>query len=71
MHWTDERLDEKMASIDQTFERFDARFDRVEAELRGLRSDFAALQDRLIQIGFGLAGILVVQMIAVIIALTR
>ena len=57
-----------MAAIDHTFERMDARFDRLDAEIRELRGDIARLQDRLIQIGFGIAGVLLVQMIGVIVA---
>jgi hypothetical protein len=57
--WTDERLDDRMSSMD-------ARFDRIETELREMRSEmrhgfarvdekFDRMQDRLVQIGFGLA----------------
>ncbi len=59
--WTDERLDERVNAMDQTF-------DRIYDELRGLRSDFAAMQDRLVQIGFGLVFVLVGAMVALIVA---
>jgi hypothetical protein len=38
-------------------------------EIRGLRSDFSSLQDRLLQIGFGLVGVLSAALIALIVAL--
>jgi hypothetical protein len=50
--WTDERLDERMAAIDQTFER-------IFAELRDFRADFNRFQDRMVQIGFALVGVLI------------
>ena len=53
--WTDERLDERMAAIDQTFERMDDRY-----------SD---LQGRLLQIGFGLVAVLIAALTTVVLAL--
>lgn len=38
------------------------------SEMRGLRSDFATLQRQLIQIGFGMVGILLAALCAVIVA---
>jgi hypothetical protein len=66
--WTDERLDERMTAIDQTFEMIFDRFDSIEAEIRGLRRDFASLQNRLIQVGFALVGVLSAQLVAVVVA---
>lgn len=39
------------------------------SEMRGLRSDFTALQTTLVQIGFGLVGVLLAAMAALIVAL--
>jgi len=60
--WTDARLDDKMEGIDSTFEMMrdelhGLRTDMRE-EMRELRSDFSALQTTLVQIGFGLVGVL-------------
>ncbi len=78
--WTDERVDEKMASIDRTFDmlrdelrglREDNReqFSGLRSDFSGLRSDVTGLQDRLLQIGFGLVGVLLAAMVALIVAL--
>ncbi len=71
--WTDERIDEKMAAIDNTFgmlrdELHGLREDNRE-QFAGLRSDMTALQDRLVQIGFGLVGVLLAAMVALVVAL--
>ena len=90
--WSDERLDEKMAAIDTTHDRIDARLARIEdgldalrtelheevralrtemhEEIRALRADFARMQDRLVQIGFGLVVALVGNVAALIVALS-
>ena len=67
--WTDERIDERMSAMDQTFERVHRSLDDLRDEVRGLRGDFASLQDRLIQIGFGLVGVLIAALVALIVAL--
>jgi DNA anti-recombination protein RmuC len=67
--WTDERLDERMSAIDQTFERLHDDLGGIRDEIRGLRGDFSSLQDRLVQIGFGLVGVLITALVALIIAL--
>jgi hypothetical protein len=91
--WTDERLDERMNSIDRTLgllrddlsgirselaefrreHREDIRALRSDfvsevqhlrsdfaAEMRLLRADLTSVQDRLVHIGFGLVGVLVI-----------
>lgn len=78
--WTDERLDEKMGAIDSTFEMLRDEMHGLRQEMRGLRSDFSsemrdlrsdftALQTTLVQIGFGLVGVLLAAMVALIVAL--
>ncbi len=77
---TDERIDEKMNSIDSTFDmlrdelhglREDNReqFGALRSDITGMRSDFASPQGRLVQVGFGLVGVLLAAMVALIIAL--
>jgi hypothetical protein len=73
--WTDERLDERMTAIDQTFERIFDELGGIRDDIRGLRGeisslrgDIASVQDRLIQIGFGLAGVLITALIALVVA---
>jgi hypothetical protein len=60
--WPDVRLDERMAAIDNTFERIDLSLQRLEDEIRAMRGELTAeiraINHRLTQIGFGLAGIL-------------
>jgi hypothetical protein len=71
--WPDERIDEKMASIDRTFDMLRDELHGLREDNReqfgALRSDISTLQDRLVQIGFGLVGVLIAAMVALIVAL--
>lgn len=67
--WTDERVDEKMSSIDRTFDLLHSDLSGLREEMRGVRSDLSSFQDRLVQIGFGLVGVLIAAMVALIVAL--
>ncbi len=68
--WTDERLDERMAAIDQTFQRIDVSLRDLGEEMRAMRSDLTAeihaINQRLTQIGFRLAGILAAGLITLV-----
>jgi hypothetical protein len=68
--WPDIRLDERMAAIDHTFERIDHSLSDLGEEMRAMRSDLTAevraINHRLTQIGFGLAGILAAGLITLI-----
>ena len=81
--WPDVRLDERMAAIDQTFERIDDSLRDLGEEMRAMRSNLGeemrvmrsdltaevrAINHRLTQIGFGLAGILAAGLITLIAA---
>ena len=66
--WTDDRLDDAIARIDARFDRVDRNFDRVWDEFRDLRREVAATNRQLAQIGSGVAGVFVAQLIAGIIA---
>jgi hypothetical protein len=59
-----------MAAIDNTFERLDLSLQRLEGETRAMRSDLTAeiraINNRLTQIGFGLAGILAAGLITMV-----
>lgn len=78
--WTDERISEKMDSIDSTFNmlrdeiqglRADNReqFAALRADFSAMRADLSALQRQLVQIGFGLVGVLLSAMVALIVVL--
>lgn len=71
--WTDDRIDEKVASIDRTFEMLRDELHGLREDTReqftALRSDMSMLQDRLTQIGFGLVGVLLAAMVALVVAL--
>jgi hypothetical protein len=75
----DVSLDQRMAAIDNTFERIDLSLQRLEDEVGALRSELGnemramrgeltaeihAINHRLTLIGFGLAGILAAGLIA-------
>lgn len=93
--WPDERIDESMNAIDQTFERIfeEMRAMRTDltAEMRAMRGDLTAeitatrrdltaqrgdiaslagrvdrIQDRLVQIGFGMTGVFAAGLIALV-----
>ena len=71
--WTDERIDDRMASMDARFDRIDTELRELRAEMRdefrALRADMGRLQDRMVQGAFGLAAAQFVTLITVI--LTR
>ncbi len=64
--WTDERLDDLNHRVDDLGRRMDAGFDRVDADIRGLRSEmnarFDALQHTMIQFG----GLLIAALVGLI-----
>lgn len=43
-------------------------FSALHSDMRDLRGDFASLQGRLVQIGFGMVGVLIASMVALILA---
>ena len=71
--WTDERISEKMDSIDSTFDMLRDEIQGLRADNReqfaALRADFSALQRQLVQIGFGPVGVLLSAMVALIVVL--
>jgi len=70
--WTDDRIGERMEAIDSTFDMLRDEVQGLREDNRqqfaGLRTDFSALQRQLVQIGFGLVGVLIAAMLAVIVA---
>ena len=71
--WTDERISEKMNSIDSAFNMLRDEIQGLRADNReqfaALRADFSALQRQLVQIGFGLVGVLLSAMVALVVVL--
>lgn len=67
--WTDERLDDRMTAMDRNFDLLHDDLAGIRAEIRGLRDDFSSLQRHLVQIGFGLVGVLTAALVALILAL--
>lgn len=63
---------EQFAAIQQQFltsnQQFGALHASLHDDLRDLRGGFSALQGRLVQVGFGLVGVLLAAMIALIVA---
>jgi hypothetical protein len=72
--WTDERLDDRMAGIDKSIDSLTvemrAGFAELRAEMRDLRADFNRFQDRMVQVGFGLVGVMAAQLVAAVVALS-
>jgi hypothetical protein len=69
--WTDGRLDDLNAKVDELGRRMDNGFNRVDADLRALRQEtnsrFDALQRTLLQIGGGVIATLIAGFFGVII----
>lgn len=57
--WTDERLDDLNARVSEGFQRLDGRIDRVEEEIRELRTEmnarFDSMQRTMVQMAVGLS----------------
>jgi hypothetical protein len=59
--WTDERLDDMNARMTEGFQR-------VDADLRELRSDMKAMQRLIIQVGGGLFGTMLIGFLSLLLA---
>ena len=55
--WTDERLDEFKASVNQRFDQVDKRFDQVERQIVEVKGEVKELRQGMIQGFFVLVGI--------------
>jgi hypothetical protein len=64
--WTDERLDDFAAHVDQRFDAVDRRFDAVDRRFDALDQRFDALQRTLLQIGGGVVAALIAGFLGVI-----
>jgi hypothetical protein len=70
--WTDERLDdlaEAMKPLPREVAAVPEAVDHLTDEMKGLRTDFSAMQRQLTQIGWALVGTLAAAMVALIVAL--
>jgi hypothetical protein len=71
--WTDERLGEKMAALDEKDDRIFGELADIRAKMRGMRSDLTAeirsINGHLVRIGFGLVSVLIAEVVALVIAL--
>ncbi len=57
--WTDERLDEFKASVNQRFDEVDKRFDQVDRRLDRMDGDIRELRQAMLQGFFILVGLMV------------
>jgi hypothetical protein len=57
--WTDERLDEFKASVNQRFDEVDKRLDRIDADIRELRQSIERLTIFMVTGFIVLAGLIV------------
>ncbi len=57
--WTDDRLDDLSQRMDQ-------RFDRVDNDIRELRTEIGALQRTIIQVGGGIGGGMIVAILGLV-----
>lgn len=69
--WTDERLDEFKASVNQRFDEVDKRLDRIDADIREIRGEIVqiresmeAMQRTMVQGAFGLCGLMITGFVA-------
>lgn len=63
-------MDDAITRIDRRFDQIDRNFERVWDEFRELRREISSSNRQLAQIGWGLVGILIVQTIAAVVALS-
>lgn len=68
--WTDERVTDAMTRIDQRFDAVDRRFDAMERNFERMWSEFSQLQRMLAQMGWGVAALLLIQMITTVVAIS-
>lgn len=59
--WTDERLDDLSARVSEGFQR-------VDADLREIRSDMKAMQRLILQVGGGLFGTMLIGFLSLLLA---
>lgn len=57
--WSDERLDEFKASVNQRFDEVDKRLDRMDADIRELRQAVESMNTRITTGFIALAGLIV------------
>lgn len=64
--WTDERLDEFKASVNQRFDQIDRRLDGIDADIRELRSEIGqiregmeAMQRTMVHGAIGMCGVMI------------
>ena len=67
--WTDERLDDLAAALrplPAQLARNTEAIERMTEEMRAMRADMSAMQRQMTQIGWGAAGLLAAQLVAII-----
>ena len=69
LEWTDDRLDERFRAMDHTFERIFEELALIRQDIARVHDRFDHLQDRLIQIGFGLVLALIAAIVTIVLAL--
>jgi hypothetical protein len=71
MGWTDERMDDFAKQVEQSFDAVDQRFDRLEQDVRDLRTDlnarFNGLQRTLLLTGGGIIATLIAGIISLVV----
>ncbi len=72
--WNDALLDERFRAIDQRFDRLEADLRAFRAEMYGelaaIRADINSLRNTLVQAAFGVIGVLIAEIVALVIALS-
>jgi tetrahydromethanopterin S-methyltransferase subunit G len=66
--WTDQRLDDAITRVEQRFDSVDRRLDRMDRNFDRVWSEFAATHRLIAQAGWGIAAVLLIQVVATIIA---
>ena len=58
------RIDQRFEAVDRRFDQVDRQLERIWNEFRDVRGDIAAVSRQMTQIGWGRAGVLLIQLIA-------
>ena len=67
--WTDERLDDLSARMDKGFDRLDKDMREVRSELAGMNKRFEATHRLIIQVGGGLFGTMAIGFIGLVVTM--
>ena len=64
--WTDERLEDFRGYVERRFDQVDGRLDRMDADIREMRGEIAALRTTMLRIGAAFTGTMMLGFLALV-----